>query len=144
MLLLKVLPVEATRPYTRRSILNVFAVMSEGSFASLIDEELAEKLGVTGDAQKITLNWIGNHKKVVPSIKCRLKVRTIEGKTIWLPLTGSRVQSLELPVQSLDIESFNEKCTKLTSLPIKGYGYAKPSILIGMENGHLIKTLQSV
>jgi len=89
MLLLKVLPVEATRPYTRRSILNVFAVMSEGSFASLIDEELAEKLGVTGDAQKITLNWIGNHKKVVPSIhrflgftRCDLHRLPEKGQTI--------------------------------------------------------------
>jgi len=95
---------------------------------------LAEKLGVTGDAQKITLNWIGNHKIVIPTIKCQLKVQTIEGATNWLPFIGSKVPSLELPVQSLDIEFFNEEHTKLRSLPIKGYGDGKPRILIGMEN----------
>jgi len=105
---------------------------------------LAEKLGVTEVAQKITLNRIGNHKKVIPTVKCQLKVRIIEGERYWLTLTGSTVPSLELPVQSLDIESLYEKYTKLRSLPIKGYGDAKPSISIGMENGHLIKTLQSV
>jgi len=127
MLLFKVLPIEVTGPNI--SILQVFALIDEGSSASLKDADWAEKLGVTGASQKITLNWKGNHKKVIPTIKCQLKVRTIEGATNW-------------PVQSLDIESLNEKYIKLRTFPIKGYGDAKLSILIGLENSHLTKTLR--
>jgi len=95
MLLFKVLPIEVTGPNI--SILQVFALIDEGSSASLKNADWAEKLGVTGASQKITLNWKGNHKKIIPTIKCQLKVRTIEGATNWLPLTGSTVPSMELP-----------------------------------------------
>jgi len=95
MLLFKVLPIDVTGP--NRSTLYVYALIDEGSFASLTDADLSAKLGVPGDAQKITLNWIENHKKKIPTIKCQLKVRTIEGATNWLPLTGSTVPSMELP-----------------------------------------------
>jgi len=54
MLLLKVLPIKVTGP--NRSILQVFAFIDEGSSASLMNADFAEMLGVTGDAQIMTLN----------------------------------------------------------------------------------------
>ncbi|KAM8702236.1 hypothetical protein ACLKA7_005100 [Drosophila subpalustris] len=100
-ILFKVLPVQVVGP--NKKVINTFAFIDEGSSASLINEKLADHIGVNVDKTKLTLNWIGKHATDVMSMECQFKIRAQENKK-WMRINGNTVPELQLPLQSVDAD----------------------------------------
>ncbi|KAM8714781.1 hypothetical protein ACLKA7_001185 [Drosophila subpalustris] len=122
--------------FTRACNLNGY----EGSSASLINEKLADQIGVNVDKTKLTLNWIGKHATDVMSMECQFKIRAQENKK-WMRINGNTVPELQLPLQSVDVNGLKEKFGKLRNIPIKGYRNADPMLLIGKTKCAPLKML---
>ncbi|KAL7743863.1 hypothetical protein ACLKA6_000267 [Drosophila palustris] len=140
-ILFKVLPVQVVGP--NKKVINTFAFIDEGSSASLINEKLADQIGVNVDKTKLTLNWIGKHATDVMSMECQFKIRAQENKK-WMRINDNTVPELQLPLQSVDVNGLKEKFGKLRNIPIKGYRNADPMLLIGINNIPLVATIKSV
>ncbi|XP_070071080.1 uncharacterized protein [Drosophila takahashii] len=141
-LLFKVLAVEMLGPNNK--IIQTYAFLDEGSSASLINEKLADSLGVLEPKRKLTLNWIENHAKEFLSMECNLRIRAYGADKKWMRIVGNSVPTLDLPLQSVDVDKLTEKYALLRNLPINGFTNAEPMMLIGINNCHLIANIKSV
>ncbi|XP_058817813.1 uncharacterized protein LOC131681120 [Topomyia yanbarensis] len=133
--LFRIIPVELHG--TNRSV-STYAFLDDGSSRTLVDEDIAIQLGVTGDSLPLCLQWTANMKRIeTDSQRIALKIRG-EAEVTKFTLNDVRtVSKLDLPRQSLRYAELAESFPYLKGLPIKDYENALPRILIGNDNAHV-------
>lgn len=119
--------------------LETFAFLDPGSSLSLLDQSVADKLGLHGRSEPLELTWTQNVSKESPSRRVQLWIRGHGGKTYSMKDVRT-IEDIELPTQTLDIKHMKKEFTYLADVPVQGYVNAKPTILIGMEHAHLLLT----
>ncbi|XP_050072670.1 uncharacterized protein LOC126560760 [Anopheles maculipalpis] len=120
-----------------------FAFLDEGSSMTLVDEDLAEKLGVKGVVEPLCIRWTGNTTRVeAGSRRVNLEVGPI-GSTRRFAVNSVRtVPAMNLPRQSFVQDE--GRWEHLKQLPIQEYKDAEPKMLIGLDNLRLTVPLRTV
>ncbi|XP_065076520.1 uncharacterized protein LOC135700058 [Ochlerotatus camptorhynchus] len=119
------------------------AFLDDGSELTLIDQELAEELNLSGDVLPLCLKWTGGtHRYESNSRSVNIEISGHGGKRTWLQDVRT-VEELQLPFQSLDMAHLAEKHTYLRGLPVESYSNVRPRILIGLRHANLMLVRRS-
>ncbi|XP_055605529.1 uncharacterized protein LOC129753709 [Uranotaenia lowii] len=132
--LYKIVPV--TLHGNGRSV-SAYAFLDDGSNVTLVEDEIAEKLGLEGDDHDLCLQWTSSVTRNESSRIVQLSVSK-ENNGHQYPLSNVRtISKLDLPQQTLNYEELCKSFPHLRGLPVKSYQAAKPQILIGLDNARL-------
>lgn len=117
-----------------------------GSSTTLMEECLAEVLRLKGTYNPLTLKWTdGSHRNEENSQIVTFTITGAGNKMKNHVISARTVASLDLPVQSIDMEQMKQKFPYLQDVTMKSYDRARPRILLGLDNWHLCnpsKTLE--
>ncbi|XP_067637293.1 uncharacterized protein [Eurosta solidaginis] len=133
--LFKILPV---RLYAGNKQIDSYAFFDEGSAITLMNENLANRLGLEGKTEKLTLQWFGSNTATETSKRVDVRISGVRNNDRIFNLKNvSTVPNLQLPMQTLNIEKLWSKYRHMKKLPICGYEDVVPELLIGIDNVHL-------
>ncbi|XP_053699404.1 uncharacterized protein LOC128746376 [Sabethes cyaneus] len=123
---------------------NTYAFLDEGSSLTLIENGIAEQLGVNGATQPLCLRWTGNTSRIEEKSKIVSLTVSGAGSQKRFKMSNVRtVSNLNLPSQSFQMEEAAKQFDHLKQLPIQSYRNAVPKLLIGLDNLHLAVPLKS-
>ncbi|XP_055605754.1 uncharacterized protein LOC129753928 [Uranotaenia lowii] len=127
-----------------RTTIKTTAFLDDGSSATLVEQSLADELGVVGQKEPLTITWTADVSRVEEnSMRMNLKISSCDDNELWC-LNGTRtVNELKLPKQSMCFEDLIEKHAHLRGLPIQSYSGTRPGLLIGLNNLHLMAPLET-
>ena len=111
----------------------VLAFIDEGSKTSLIEQKLADELGLMGSKRMINLKWIGGATQKYEGSLLEPKINNFVARGV---LT---VPELKLPEQELNSMNMAVRFPKLRATPFDGYDRASPRILIGLSHSSLTR-----
>lgn len=135
MVLLRVAYVEVKGP---RGCVQTLALCDEGSTITLMQKDLADKIGAYGP--KSPLNLVGASGMAIDSgttMKIDCHIRPVNGPTFY-PLTGVRtVEDLNLPLQTFQAKEIINKWPHLSRVPLSDLN-GKPQILIEIDHWPMI------
>ncbi|XP_062707101.1 uncharacterized protein LOC115264963 [Aedes albopictus] len=114
--------------------ITVLAFLDEGASVSLVERKLADRLGVVGVHEKLTIQWTADIERVErDSMRTNVWVSAIGGDEKMLLTTVHTVSKLMLPKQSLNFEELGFHHSHLRGLPVSSYN-GRPEMLIGLNN----------
>ncbi|XP_062709889.1 uncharacterized protein LOC134288601 [Aedes albopictus] len=129
--------------YGKTTQLETFAFLDEGSDLTLIDEEIADLLGVEGEQRNLCLKWTSNvTREEANSRQINLEISGAGGGKRFPLMNVRTVGRLDLPLQTLDYVRLAETFPHLQKLPICSYENATPRLLIGLSNLQLAVPLK--
>lgn len=131
---LKIVPVQLVGPGGEVS---TFALLDDGSTISLIDEDIAQKVGAEGKSEPFTIRAIGDTAIDMPaSRRVDVVLRSRSGSEA--SLNARTVPALQLTPQSVTVEAIQD-CDHLKDIAnCLTYETGVPKILIGQDNWHLL------
>lgn len=98
-LLFKIVPVVV---YSRSESVLTYAFLDEGSNVSLIDEVLADELGLSGPSTHVSLEWFGNVAKTVKSRSVSFGISSASSRKRRFSLENvTTVPNINLPTQTV-------------------------------------------
>ena len=119
------------------------AFLDSRSTVTLLEEEVAIKLGLHGPNEPLNSQWITDDIKFKDQTS-RLVNLHVQGRTSKkYKLTDVQtVRQLSLPTQTVKADT--EKWPHLINIDIADLSHARPRILIGMDHEHLIRVKQTI
>ncbi|XP_049300576.1 uncharacterized protein LOC125774390 [Anopheles funestus] len=133
-ILFRMIPV---RVYGRNVSVDTYAFMDDGSEITLMDESLADELQLEGPHKSLCLKWANHmrhHEEASKTVSIKLSGKGNEIHSLHAIQT---VKGLDLPKQTLNMNSLIKKYPYLAHTPVESYRDAKPRILIGLDNARL-------
>jgi hypothetical protein len=133
---LRIIPVRVKGP---KAELQVYALCDEGSTVSLIDQEVAEQLGLEGKVQPLCMQFVGKDTKSLQSSRAvQLKMSGVSMGSKEFTVSGIRtVEGLGLAAQTLSPQKLCAAYNYLNHVPIPTLDKAVPVLLLGADNIHL-------
>lgn len=133
--LFKMIPVNI---YNSDKVITTYALLDEGSSISLIDKDLAQRLGLSGSKRRLNLQWFGNHSSSEDSEMVKFEISGVHHSAESFEMNNvCTVDTLGLPMQTINVNELLEKYHYLRNLPIRSYTNAKPELLIGLDYCYL-------
>ncbi|XP_062704660.1 uncharacterized protein LOC134286963 [Aedes albopictus] len=130
--LFRIIPVTL---YGKDCKVSVYAFVDEGSKITLLEDAVADQLGLAGPTESLNLQWTGNIKRSEPNSRRISAEISAEGSAKQYQLCNARtVGGLLLPSQSVCYEEMCSRYPHLRGLPIKSYEKVSPKLLIGLDN----------
>ncbi|XP_058827701.1 uncharacterized protein LOC131687632 [Topomyia yanbarensis] len=131
--------------FHRRRSIRTYAFLDDGSELTLMEQGLADELGVKGPTKSLCLKWTGGTRRTeIMSQKVGLEVSSVNNSTAKYTLSGVQtIESLQLRSQTLLAANLQEKYEHLSNLPIESYYNVSPRILIGLDHANLAHALKS-
>ncbi|XP_058814526.1 uncharacterized protein LOC131678398 [Topomyia yanbarensis] len=121
--------------YGDRSI-TLLAFLDEGASVTLMEKQLADRLGVVGVQEKLTIKWTADITRVEKgSRRLNVWISAADSDEKLLLKTVRTVEKLMLPPQSLDAQKLSNRYEHMRNLPISSYD-GRPEMLIGLNNIH--------
>ncbi|XP_053699113.1 uncharacterized protein LOC128746088 [Sabethes cyaneus] len=115
--------------------LNTFAFLDEGSSTTLVESSLTKQLGLKGPQIPLCLQWTANMSRVENmSQVISVELSGVGKKTRYTLENARTVDHLNLPQQTLRIETLQNQFQHLIGLPVQSYENAVPQILIGLHD----------
>ncbi|XP_062538392.1 uncharacterized protein LOC134206680 [Armigeres subalbatus] len=122
---------------------STLAFLDDGSSYTLVEQGLADELGITGQVEPLCLQWTsGVTRTEVDSRLVQMEISGGNSDRTHIMDEVRTVEKLDLPPQSLRYPELAQKYEYLKGLPIASYESAVPRILIGVDNTHLLVTLK--
>ncbi|XP_052567234.1 uncharacterized protein LOC128093659 [Culex pipiens pallens] len=140
--LFRMLPVKV---YCGERSMIVLAFLDEGSSLTLIESGLADRLGLLGTKEKLTIKWTANITRVEQhSRRTNIWASAINGTNGEKLLLQSvrTVDKLMLPRQTLNAAEVSSHYDHLRGLPMDSYD-GRPGMLIGLNNIHSFAPLET-
>lgn len=123
---------------------DTIAFIDEGSKATLIEQELADQLGLKGAVNTITLKWMNGSCVEYPSRRVHTELQSLTDGCCFVAKNLMTIPALDLPEQDLDVDDLKRSFPTVNDLPLVGYGPMKPRLLIGLPHLDLICPLSTV
>ncbi|XP_041773788.1 uncharacterized protein LOC121594522 [Anopheles merus] len=121
--------------------MKTFAFLDAGSSLTLMEEDLANKLGLQGRQYPLTMTWTQNLTvEQDTSRRVQLTIVNDQGKEFLLKEVRT-VKNLQLPQQTIDTNRLLALYPHLKGIKIESFTNAYPTILIGLSHSHLIMPL---
>ncbi|XP_067644996.1 uncharacterized protein [Eurosta solidaginis] len=127
-ILFKVIPVTLFGP---KGHMETHAMFDEDSSISLLEEDVANQLGLNGQSSSLTLQWYGENTATEKSRIVSLEVQGNQGGAPFPLKNAPTVKSLNLPSQSF------QNYRHFGNLPVASYNNVKPTLLLGLDNSFL-------
>ncbi|XP_041785587.1 uncharacterized protein LOC121600865 [Anopheles merus] len=128
--------------YGRDKAITTFAFFDSGSTGTFIEHSLIEELGLEGQPHPLCLKWTGNSERDETG-SIRVSLLEISGvgqnSSVHIIPKVHTVESLSLPAQTLAVTQLTKQYAHLQGLPIHAYENARPRLLIGIDNHHLVR-----
>ncbi|XP_055633341.1 uncharacterized protein LOC129773720 [Toxorhynchites rutilus septentrionalis] len=114
-----------------------YAFLDDGSELTLLDEQIACDLELSGESKPLCLKWTGGTHRFEEKSR-KVDVGISGSKEERFDLTDVRtVDALELPVQSLNVDELKKKYKHLEGIQVESYNLARPRILIGLKHANV-------
>ncbi|XP_038117193.1 uncharacterized protein LOC119769289 [Culex quinquefasciatus] len=130
--------------YAGSKAFNTLAFLDEGSSSTLMEEYVANKLGVQGKLEPLVVSWtaeIDRHENQSRRVSLTLAAR---GSREMFQLENVRtVSKLQLPQQDVRFAEVQKRYDHLAGVQVAEQVKEKPTILIGLDNIHLFAPLES-
>ncbi|XP_053699101.1 uncharacterized protein LOC128746075 [Sabethes cyaneus] len=110
--LFRIIPVMLYGP---EKVVRTYAFIDDGSELTLMEQSLADELGIKGPKKQLCLKWTGRTCKV----------------------ENESQQSLKIRPQTLMLTELQERFPYLSGLPLEGYNEVNPRLLIGLNYANL-------
>lgn len=132
--LLKIVPVKLYG--SNQKVVDTFALLDDGSSLTLMEDYIADELGLIGPSKPLCLQWTNDKKRMEVNSKCvDLSISGCQAESTRFDLWNVHtVKNLALPQQSLNMETLRKDFPYLCSIPANSYQNAKPTILIGLDH----------
>ncbi|XP_058122612.1 uncharacterized protein LOC131293502 [Anopheles ziemanni] len=119
--------------------IKTYAFLDTGASSTLIDAATANQLNLKGAVDPITLTWTQNlsvQDDTSQRVQCKIKGQASQKE---YSLQGARtVKNLKLPTQTIDSAYLLEKYPHLQGIKLMTFHNARPTVLIGLNNAHLM------
>lgn len=125
--------------YNNNMQIDTYAFLDDGSSITLMESDLAEKLQLDGQAQKLCLRWTGGTVRQEDNSMISRVYVSPKGKSSKYPMTIRTVRNLDLPRQTTS--NIRSAYSHIQNIPVEEYERVKPKILIGLDNSKLIVPL---
>ena len=132
-LLFRILPVTL---YGENCQMDIYALFDDGSSITMLDQEVANQLGVRGSAQNLNIHWFGGRSASEKVTAFNIHVRGQSKTKRHLMRNVYAVSNLNLPAQSLSQEEIN-RAMRNGSGNMTPYTDIVPKLLIGLDHAHL-------
>ncbi|XP_062557815.1 uncharacterized protein LOC134222672 [Armigeres subalbatus] len=121
------------------------AFLYEGSSATLVDDVVAKRLKAEGSLEPLLIvTWTGNIDRLENESRCVEMMVAAKGSKEKFPLLITRtVSELQLTKQNFRYAEVVKRYTHLVGVPVKDFLSGMPTILIGLDNLHLLAPLES-
>lgn len=138
----QILPVQLTGD-NGKSLLT-FAFLDTGANVTLIDQVLADELGVDGDKEPLTLKWTNNQKRIENSSRSiTINIRGIHESNTYRLAEVRTIKDLQLPYQHMakrEMQSYPH----LKEVPVNYFPNVRPQILIGLDQHQLLTAQETI
>lgn len=131
------MPVELTGP---KGTIKVVAFLDEGSKITLLEDEVANIIGLQGTPTNLCLGWIKSKTSNETSKKVNLEINGIgknnssfQMKNVWT------TTNLHLLPQNMQLKKLKERFPILNDIAIEDYLDSRPRILIGLPHTNLVR-----
>ncbi|XP_037871629.1 uncharacterized protein LOC119629565 [Bombyx mori] len=133
---LKIIPVQVQGPI---GTVDTYALLDDGSTVTLIDEIICKKTGITGSIDPLHIQAINNKNST--ETRSRRVNLTLRGLNSRKEIIQARtVNDLQVTAQKIPKEQIDEYSHLRDISDIITYENAKPGILIGQDNWHMLLT----
>ncbi|XP_061393150.1 uncharacterized protein LOC133328620 [Musca vetustissima] len=130
--------------YNNSKSVTIFALMDDGSSLTLLEEGVADKLGVTGITDPLCMRWTGDVVRFEDaSRRFDLKISAKNSSIIYPLQNVHTVESLNLSPETLLLKDIRQKYPYLVDVPLEEYEDAVPSMIIGVNNPNLISSIKT-
>ncbi|XP_062711297.1 uncharacterized protein LOC134289465 [Aedes albopictus] len=124
--------------------IQTYAFIDDGSELTLLEDSLAEELGVKGPRTSLCLKWTGGTKRVEAESQIVDVGISSTGKSEqpYMMTKVHTIQNLQLRPQTLVLAELQQWFKHLKGLSVESYTNVCPRILIGLDNaslGHAMK-----
>ncbi|XP_058828118.1 uncharacterized protein LOC131688011 [Topomyia yanbarensis] len=138
-LLFRIIPIQL---HGRDRTLTVLAFLDEGASVTLIEGKLADRLGIVGAEEKLTIKWTADYSRTeMNSRKMNVWASAVGVGEKMLLRTVRTVGKLMLPHQKLDAAVLSARYQYMSDLPIASYE-GQPELLIGLNNVHAFAPME--
>lgn len=129
----------------KKGSIRTYAFFDEGSAMTLLDQELADQLDISGPIHPLGLRWTGGTERCEKNSQVvNLLISGTHSNAAKYQLNGVRtVNELMLPYQSLDMEHIGQTYPYCRNLPVESYSNVRPQILIGSKHASIGLVLKS-
>lgn len=133
---LKIIPIQVKGP---TATIDTYALLDDGSTVTLIDSNISDKIGATGPIDPLRIEAINKMKTAeTQSRRVSFVIKGLNNHEE--PIQARTVMNLQVSTQEVPKEQI-EKCEHLRDLSrFLTYENAKPRVLIGQDNWHLLLT----
>lgn len=130
--------------YNNKNVVTIYALMDDGSTLTLLEEAVAEKLGVRGTNDPLCIRWTGDVVRFEDSSKIfDLQISSTKtGSKVYPIKNVHTVKNLNLSTETMVVHDVKGKYPYLEDIPIEGYENVVPSMIIGINNPNLISSLK--
>ncbi|XP_055622973.1 uncharacterized protein LOC129766466 [Toxorhynchites rutilus septentrionalis] len=122
---------------------NTYVFLDDGSSSTLLEEEIAAQLGISGEPDVLWLSWtgkIGRQEKA--SQRVSIQIAGFGARKTHCLENVRTVRELGLPLQTMDYTHLSKTFPHLRGLPITNYTNVRPGMIIGLEHVRLLTTLK--
>lgn len=131
--------------HSRGVQVKTYAMFDEAASVTLLDEELAQQLQLTGKQEPLRLQWYGADEKAEPSRRVSVEISAANLFAKRYALDNVRtVNNITLPTHNVDVTQLTEVHQHLRNLPIACASDVRPKLLIGLEHMHLGQAVEEV
>ncbi|XP_040172707.1 uncharacterized protein LOC120905736 [Anopheles arabiensis] len=122
------------------------ALLDEGSTVTLMEQELARQLGVSGVLDSLCLQYsAGERRDERDSERVAVQVSSAEENASAFSMADVRtVSRLSLHIQSVDVNELKRKYKHLQAIPAASYEAVSPRLLIGIDHYRLTRPLKTI
>jgi hypothetical protein len=111
---------------------DIYALLDDGSSVTLIDKDITESLGISGDPEELQLVWTSGVKRSENALVCDLTVSSVKNVKKYVLGNVYAIDNLELGYQYRRMKNLQERFVHLRGLGLEDFG-AKPQMLIGLD-----------
>ncbi|XP_062707432.1 uncharacterized protein LOC134287995 [Aedes albopictus] len=125
--------------YGPSKVVRTYAFLDEGSELTLMEQSLADELGVQGPQNSLCLRWTGGTNRteaLSQKVNFQISSVTTPFKKFKLGEVHT-VENLQLRSQTMLMDEMQEKYQYLKGLPVESYQEVSPRLLIGLDHASL-------
>ncbi|XP_055591417.1 uncharacterized protein LOC129743407 [Uranotaenia lowii] len=124
--------------------IDVLAFLDDGSSLSLLEANVASKIGIQGIHQPLEMTWTSNvTRSETASQNVRIQISPRGSNTKIQMWNVHTVNRLNLPSQSMNTSIMRSKFKHLKGLPVDSYAAEEPKLLIGLDHADLLYPIES-
>jgi hypothetical protein len=115
-----------------------YAFLDDGSTLTLMEQRIADRLGLKGEREKLQLRWTKGISRDEDATKCDVTLAGVSGNREFSLKNVFCVPDLDLAPVSQNGSELNQRYRHLSRLPLPDFANVKPGLLIGLEHATML------